>query len=75
MKAIEKNIVPKGTNSIQDINIVIGVWTNITTSGKYELYSLNVHQYDYTVDDEDLDVITVSADQKVVCKPRRYKSP
>ena len=72
-KAIEKNIVPKGTNSIQDINIVIGIWTNITTSGNYELYSLNVHQYDYTPDDEDIDVITVSADQKVVCKPRKIK--
>ena len=72
-KAKEKNLVPKSTTSIQDINIVIGVWTNITTSGKYELYSLRVHQHDYSPEEDDLDIINIAADQKVVCKPRMMK--
>ena len=57
--------------SIQDVSIVIGVWTNETDSIKYELYSLRVHQY--TESDDFLEITEASSDQKVVCKPRKIK--
>lgn len=58
--------------SIQDVSLVIGVWTNETDSIKYELYSLRVHQY--SEDPNFLEIIESSSDQKVVCKPRQLKS-
>ena len=75
-KAKEKNIVSQDATSIQDINLVIGVWTNITDSGNQELYSLRVHQHDFeseTEDSNDIDITIISSDQKHVCRPRKAK--
>jgi hypothetical protein len=66
-KAKENKITPPYTNSIQDLNFVIGVWTDKTSSLDTEIYSLRVHE----VNDNDnkLDIIEVKADKKIICKP------
>ena len=75
-KAKEKGIVPQGEKSIQDINLVIGIWTNITDSGDQELYSLRVHQHENDSESEEsnnIDITIISSDQKHVCRPRKVK--
>ena len=76
-KARDKKIISKDVTSIQDINLVIGIWTNITDSGNQELYSLRVHQPENNTsgqeDEDDLDITVISSDQKHVCKPRMVK--
>ena len=73
-KAKEKNIVKQNETSIQDINLVIGIWTNITDSGDHELYSLRVHQHENNDDENGIEIVELSSDQKHVCKPRKVKS-
>ena len=75
-KAKDKNIVSQEETSIQDINLVIGVWTNITDSGNQELYSLRVHQHENETESEEsnnIDITIISSDQKHVCKPRKVR--
>ena len=57
-------------NSIEDVRLIIGVWTDKTDSADTELYSLRVHEAsldpkEYTF----FDIIEVNTDQKVLCKP------
>ena len=68
----KRKIKLENETSIQDVSIVIGVWTNETDSIKYELYSLRVHQY--SEDPNFLEIIESSSDQKVVCKPRQIRN-
>ena len=68
----EVNGIKDNITSIQDISLVIGVWTNKTDSVNYELYSLRVQQY-IANETEDLGIIEVNADQKVICKPKAYR--
>ena len=67
-KAKKRGIIKDDETSIQDISLVIGVWTNKTDSVDHELYSLRVHQRNPS--DDTLDIIDVKYDQKVVCKPK-----
>ncbi len=67
--AKKKGVIEQDVNSLQDINMVIGVWTNKTDSINNELYSLRVHQ-NIANEEEDLGIIEVNSDQKVICKPR-----
>ena len=53
-------------NSIQDLSLVIGVWTDKLDSVDTEVYSLRVHQPN---EDLDLDIIEVNTDQKKLCTP------
>ena len=61
-------IYPPAPNSLQDLNLVIGVWTSMSDSINTELYSLRVHQpplYSETP----LDITLINTDQKVMCNP------
>jgi len=53
-------------NSIQDLSIVIGVWTDKLDSVDTEVYSLKVHQPN---DQLELDIIEANTDQKTLCTP------
>ena len=64
-KANEKKINVPYPGQIQDINLVIGVWTDKTDSVDTELYSLRVHQ----PLDNQIDIVEVSSSQKILCKP------
>ena len=55
-------------NSLQDVNLVIGIWTDKSDSIDSELYSLRVHQSDEKKTDS-LDIIEINTDQKILCKP------
>ena len=65
-KAVAKKITIPFKDSIQDINLVIGVWTDKTDSVNSELFSLRVFQPNYK---DDLDIIEVNTDQKILCNP------
>ena len=68
-KAKELKISTPYTNSLQDINLVIGIWTDKTDSIDTELYSLRVHQPQFE-DEDPLDIILVNTDQKIMCNPK-----
>ena len=53
-------------NSIQDLSLVIGVWTDKLDSLDTEVYSLKVHQPN---DDLEVDIIEANTDQKTLCNP------
>ena len=63
----EKRKLITYTDSLEDINMVIGVYTEKTDSLDTELFSLKVTQYAL---DPDLDIYKVDNDQKVLCRPR-----
>ena len=65
-KAVAKKMKIPIENSIQDLNLVIGVWTDKTDSVNSELFSLRVYQPNA----EDIDIIEVNTDQKILCHPR-----
>ena len=69
--AIKKINIPY-ENSIQDINLVIGVWTDKTDSIDTEIYSLKVHLPDEDVN-SNLDIYEVNTDQKILCNPTRIE--
>lgn len=69
-KAEIKKIQIPYENSIQDINLVIGIWTDKTDSIDSEIYSLKVHQPDEDVNNN-LDIYEVNTDQKILCNPTR----
>ena len=56
-------------NSLQDINLVIGIWTDKSDSINTELYSLRVHQPEFDSEDP-LDIVLVNTDQKIMCNPK-----
>jgi hypothetical protein len=66
-KAKSKRINVPNSNSIQDINLVIGIWTDKVDSLNTELYSLRVHQPENN--NENIDIIEVNSEQKMLCKP------
>ena len=70
--AKEKKMVDEDETSLQDINLVIGVWTNKTDSVDHELYSLRVHQ---NINDEEIDlgILESQTDQKMLCLPKEFK--
>ena len=66
-KAKSLDIKVPDKNSLQDINLVIGIWTDKTDSINNELYSLRVHQPESEADS--LEIIEVNTDQKIMCTP------
>ena len=66
-RAQEKKINPPYEKSIQDLSLVIGVWTDKTSAEDTEIYSLRVHEV--TEEENKLDIIEVNADKKIMCKP------
>ena len=54
-------------DKLEDLNLVIGIWTDKTNAMNTELFSLRVYQNQL---DEDLDIVKVDTDQKVLCSPR-----
>ena len=69
-KAKEKKIVIPNPNSLKDVNLVIGIWTNKTNSLNTELFSLRINQ---PSDDISLDIIEINSDQKNLCNPKYLK--
>ena len=67
-KAISKKINIPYENSLQDINLVIGIWTDKTDSINTEIYSLRIHQPDSN-NENNLDITEVNTDQKILCNP------
>ena len=67
-RAKEKKITIPNENSLEDINLVIGVWTDKSDSIDSELYSLKVHQNNPQLVDN-LDIMEVNTDQKILCQP------
>ena len=66
-KANSKKINLPNDDSLQDVNLVIGVWTDKTDSVDTEIYSLRVHQ---PIQDNLIDIIEVNTDHKILCSPR-----
>ena len=66
-KAVSKKIKIPIKDSIQDLNLVIGVWTDKTDSVNSELFSLRVFQPSNIGDS--FDIIEVNTDQKILCNP------
>ena len=64
--AKKRKIKIPNENSIQDLSLVVGIWTDKIDSGDTTLYSLKVHQPYF---DEYIDIIEVHSDQKVLCSP------
>ena len=67
-KANIKKIKIPYENSLEDINLVIGVWTDKTDSIDTEIYSLKVHQPDSDLENN-VDIQEVNTDQKILCNP------
>ena len=65
-KAKAKKITIPNENSLEDLNLVIGIWTDKCDSIDTELYSLRVHEPDLT---DSLDIVIANTDQKILCKP------
>ena len=66
-KAVNKKVDIPHQDSIEDLSLVIGVWTDKTSSVDTEIYSLRVHEVNDLEDK--LDIIEVKADKKIMCKP------
>ena len=66
-KAEDKKIKIPNANSLQDINLVIGVWTDKTDSVDTEVFSLTVRLPN---NDITLDIVEVNTDQKILCSPK-----
>ena len=68
-KAKKKIVIPN-ENSLQDINLVIGIWTDKIDSISTEIYSLRIHQPDSDIENN-LDITEINTDQKILCNPTR----
>ena len=68
----EKKIRIPNENSLRDINLVIGIWTDKSDSIDTELYALRMHQPIFSVDS--LDIFEVNSDQKIMCNPKNVNS-
>ena len=71
-KAKEMNIKLPNEKSLQDVSLVIGVWTDKTDSIDTELYSLRVHQPETGTNK--LDIFPINTDQKIQCTPTAISS-
>ena len=71
MQVAEKKriIKDKEKGTLEDINLVIGVWTDKTDSIDTEVFSLSVRLPN---DDITIDIIEVNTDQKILCKPQFF---
>ena len=67
-KAKEKKVDIPAAGSLQDVNLVIGIWTDKSDSIDTELYSLRIHQTNPEGIDK-LDITEVNTDQKILCRP------
>ena len=72
-KAKEAKVRIPNDNSLQDISLVIGVWTDKSDSINTELYSLRVHQPQFNSKDP-LDIVLVNTDQKIMCNPKEISA-
>ena len=72
-RASSKKVIPPYDNSIQDLSLVIGVWTDKTSAIDTEIYSLRVHEVDEAEENQKYDIIEVNADKKYICKPHYIK--
>ena len=72
-KAKEAKIRTPYDNSLQDLSLVIGVWTDKSDSINTELYSLRVHQPQLSSKDP-LDIVLVNTDQKIMCNPKEIEA-
>ena len=66
-KAEDKHVKIPNPNSLQDINLVIGIWTDKTDSIDTEVFSLSIRLPN---NDISLDIIEVNTDQKIICSPK-----
>ena len=67
LEIAEKKKIPHMEDKLEDLSLVIGIWTDKTNAMNTELFSLRVYQNQL---DEDLDIVKVDTDQKVLCSPR-----
>ena len=67
-KAKSQKIDIPTANSLQDLSLVIGVWTDKSDSINTELYSLRVHQPP-SKSETPLDITEINTDQKIMCNP------
>ena len=72
-KVKSKKIIIPYEDSLQGINLVIGIWTDKTDSINTELYSLRVHQPELPNEDE-IDIVLVNTDQKILCNPKEIST-
>lgn len=68
-KAKAKKVPIPYPNTIQDLSLVIGIWADKAESIDTTVFSLRVHLP--LTGDDDIDIIEVNADQKVLCNPNR----
>lgn len=68
-KAKSKKIYIPNEDSLQDLNLIIGVWTDKTDSVDTEIFSLRLHQPN---DQDDLEIVEINSDQKVICSPKYF---
>ena len=66
-KAKNKKIQIFNENSLENINLVIGIWANKTDSDETEIFSLNVHLPGIK---NELDILEINAERKVLCSPK-----
>ena len=66
-KAFAKKIKIPNENSLQDLNLVIGIWTNKTDSINTEVFSLCVR---LPSKDTTLDIYEINTDHKILCSPK-----
>ena len=64
-KAEDKKFKIPYKDSLQDINLVIGIWTDKTDSIDTEIFSLTVREPNKNT----IDIIEVNTDQKILCSP------
>ena len=69
MKAEAKKIKIPYENSLEDINLTIGIWTDKADSIDTEFYSLRIRQPGLDTDNS-IDIVLVNTEQKVLCKPQ-----
>ena len=67
-RAAQKKVRLPYQNSIQDLSLVISIWTDKTSAVDTEIYSLRVHEVNET---STLDIIEVNSDNKMMCKPQK----
>ena len=70
-KAAENKIAIPNKDSLQDLNLVIGIWTDKTDSVDTEVFSLRIHEPN---EDLDVDINEVNSDQKILCSPRYFEN-
>ena len=62
-----KKIALPYENSIEDLNLVIGIWSNKTDSIDNEIFSLRIHEPNSEIDK--LSIMEVKTEHKILCNP------